>query len=157
MTKTEYKSKKQAWAEKQSALNKGEDKELADKISKRLYTLGNLADMLDTCTTEIEELTKGTPFQLRREVKQAYNDMAHKVKLFRHLTFDIFTSININVLDEYGIKADEADVTEANDQAYKVLLALCDKLGYTLWDDKKYLALLNYIYSIKDSKTYEVK
>lgn len=36
-------------------------------------------------------------------------------------------------------------------------LALYDKLGNTLWDNKKYLYLMNCIYGLSDSKTYEIK
>lgn len=54
-------------------------------------------------------------------------------------------------------KADEADVAEASDLNYKMQLALYDKLGNTLWDNKKYLYLMNCIYGLSDSKTYEIK
>ena len=57
----------------------------------------------------------------------------------------------------YIIREDEADVAEASDLNYKMQLALYDKLGNTLWDTKKYLYLMNCIYGLSDSRTYEIK
>ena len=119
--------------------------------------LGNLADMLDNCVADIAELTKGTPYELRREVKQEYNRLVPQVRKFRHVTFDVFTDLNVEVLADNGIEADEADVAEASDLNYKMQLALYDKLGNTLWDTKKYLYLMNCIYGLSDSRTYEIK
>ena len=51
----------------------------------------------------------------------------------------------------------QADVAEASDLNYKMQLALYDKLGNTLWDNKKYLYLMNCIYGLSDSKNYEIK
>ena len=156
MKKEQYKERKQDWSEKTDRLNK-KDKHLANEISKRLMLLGNLADMLDNCVADIAELTKGTPYELRREVKQEYNRLVPQVRKFRHVTFDVFTDLNVEVLADNGIEVDEADVAEASDLNYKMQLALYDKLGNTLWDTKKYLYLMNCIYGSSDSRTYEIK
>lgn len=156
MVRKEYNAKKQEWSEKTEKLNE-KDKNLANEISKRLMLLGNLADMMDNCVADIAELTKGTPYELRREVKQEYNRLVPQVRKFRHVTFDVFTDLNVEVLADNGIEADEADVAEASDLNYKMQLALYDKLGNTLWDNKKYLYLMNCIYGLSDSKTYEIK
>lgn len=156
MVRKEYNAKKKEWSEKAEKLNE-KDEKLANEISKRLILLGNLADMLDNCVTDIAELTKGTPYELRREVKQEYNRLVPQVRRFRHVTFDIFTDLNVEVLADNGIEADEADVAEASDLNYKMQLALYDKLGNTLWDTKKYLYLMNCIYGLSDSKMYEIR
>ena len=156
MTKEQYKERKQDWSDKTDQLNK-KDEHLANEISKRLMLLGNLADMLDNCVADIAELTKGTPYELRREVKQEYNRLVPQVRKFRHVTFDVFTDLNVEVLADNGIEVDEADVAEASDLNYKMQLALYDKLGNTLWDNKKYLYLMNCIYGLSDSRTYEIK
>ena len=156
MKKEQYKERKQDWSEKTDRLNK-KDKHLANEISKRLMLLGNLADMLDNCVADIAELTKGTPYELRREVKQEYNRLVPQVRKFRHVTFDVFTDLNVEVLADNGIEVDEADVAEASELNYKMQLALYDKLGNTLWDTKKYLYLMNCIYGLSDSRTYEIK
>ena len=156
MTREQYKERKQDWSEKTDRLNK-KDEHLANEISKRLMLLGNLADMMDNCVADIAELTKGTPYELRREVKQEYNRLVPQVRKFRHVTFDVFTDLNVEVLADNGIEADEADVAEASDLNYKMQLALYDKLGNTLWDTKKYLYLMNCIYGLSDSRTYEIK
>ena len=156
MKKEQFKERKQDWSEKTDQLNK-KDEHLANEICKRLMLLGNLADMLDNCVADIAELTKGTPYELRREVKQEYNRLVPQVRKFRHVTFDVFTDLNVEVLADNGIEADEADVAEASDLNYKMQLALCDKLGNTLWDTKKYLYLMNCIYGLSDSRTYEIK
>lgn len=106
---------------------------------------------------DIAELTKGTPYELRREVKQEYNRLVPQVRKFRHVTFDVFTDLNVSVLADNGIEADEADVAEASDLNYKMQLALYDKLGNTLWDTKKYLYLMNCIYGLSNSRTYEIR
>ena len=133
------------------------DENLANEISKRLMLLGNFADMLDNCVADIAELTKGTPYELRREVKQEYNRLVPQVRKFRHVTFDVFTDLNVSVLADNGIEADEADVAEASDLNYKMQLSLYDKLGNTLWDKKKYLYLMNCIYGLSDSETFEIR
>lgn len=156
MVRKEYNAKKKEWSEKTEKLNK-KDENLANEISKRLMLLGNLADMMDNCVADIAELTKGTPYELRREVKQEYNRLVPQVRKFRHVTFDVFTDLNVAVLADNGIEADEADVAEASDLNYKMQLALYEKLGNTLWDNKKYLYLMNCIYGLSDSKTYEIK
>lgn len=156
MVRKEYNAKKKEWSEKTEKLNK-KDENLANEISKRLMLLGNLADMMDNCVADIAELTKGTPYELRREVKQEYSRLVPQVRKFRHVTFDVFTDLNVEVLADNGIEADEADVAEASDLNYKMQLALYDKLGNTLWDNKKYLYLMNCIYGLSDSKTYEIK
>jgi len=156
MVRKEYNAKKQEWSEKTEKLNE-KDEKLANEISKRLMLLGNLADMMDNCVADIAELTKGTPYELRREVKQEYSRLVPQVRKFRHVTFDVFTDLNVAVLAENGIEADEADVAEASDLNYKMQLALYDKLGNTLWDTKKYLYLMNCIYGLSDSKTYEIR
>ena len=156
MKKEQFKERKQDWSEKTDQLNK-KDEHLANEISKRLMLLGNPADMLDNCVADIAELTKGTPYELRREVKQEYNRLVPQVRKFRHVTFDVFTDLNVSVLADNGIEADEADVAEASDLNYKMQLALYDKLGNTLWDTKKYLYLMNCIYGLSDSRTYEIK
>ena len=156
MRKEQYKERKQDWSDKTDQHNK-RDENLANEISKRLMLLGNLADMLDNCVADIAELTKGTPYELRREVKQEYNRLVPQVRKFRHVTFDVFTDLNVSVLADNGIEADEADVAEASDLNYKMQLALYDKLGNTLWDTKKYLYLMNCIYGLSDSRTYEIK
>ena len=94
MTREQYKERKQDWSEKTDRLNK-KDEHLANEISKRLMLLGNLADMLDNCVADIAELTKGTPYELRREVKQEYNRLVPQVRKFRHVTFDVFTDLNV--------------------------------------------------------------
>jgi hypothetical protein len=156
MVRKEYNAKKKEWSEKTEKLNE-KDEKLANEISKRLMLLGNLADMLDNCVTDIAELTKGTPYELRREVKQEYNRLVPQVRKFRHVTFDVFTDLNVEVLADNGIEADEADVAEASDLNYKMQLALYDKLGNTLWDTKKYLYLMNCIYGLSSSRTYEIR
>lgn len=156
MVRKEYNAKKKEWSEKTEKLNK-KNENLANEISKRLMLLGNLADMMDNCVADIAELTKGTPYELRREVKQEYNRLVPQVRKFRHVTFDVFTDLNVEVLADNGIEADEADVAEASDLNYKMQLALYDKLGNTLWDNKKYLYLMNCIYGLSDSKTYEIR
>ena len=156
MTKEQYKERKQDWSEKTDQLNK-KNEYLANEISKRLMLLGNLADMLDNCVADIAELTKGTPYELRREVKQEYNRLVPQVRKFRHVTFDVFTDLNVEVLADNDIEADEADVAEASDLNYKMQLALYDKLGNTLWDTKKYLYLMNCIYGLSNSRTYEIR
>lgn len=156
MVRKEYNAKKKEWSEKTEKLNK-KDENLANEISKRLMLLGNLADMMDNCVADIAELTKGTPYELRREVKQEYNRLVPQVRKFRRVTFDIFTDLSVSVLADNGIEADEADVAEASDLNYKMQLALYDKLGNTLWDNKKYLYLMNCIYGLSNSKTYEIR
>ena len=156
MKKEQYKERKQDWSDKTDQLNK-KDEHLANEISKRLMLLGNLADMLDNCVADIAELTKGTHYELRREVKQEYNRLVPQVRKFRHVTFDVFTDLNVEVLADNGIEVDEADVAEASDLNYKMQLALYDKLGNTLWDTKKYLYLMNCIYGLSDSRTYEIQ
>lgn len=156
MVRKEYNAKKKEWSEKTEKLNK-KDENLANEISKRLMLLGNLADMMDNCVADIAELTKGTPYELRREVKQEYNRLVPQVRKFRHVTFDVFTDLNVEVLADNGIEADEADVAEASDLNYKMQLALYDKLGNTLWDTKKYLYLMNCIYGLSNSRTYEIR
>lgn len=156
MVRKDYNAKKKEWSEKTEKLNE-KDEKLANEISKRLMLLGNLADMLDNCVADIAELTKGTPYELRREVKQEYNRLVPQVRKFRHVTFDVFTDLNVEVLADNGIEADEADVAEASDLNYKMQLALYDKLGNTLWDNKKYLYLMNCIYGLSNSKTYEIR
>lgn len=156
MVRKEYNAKKKEWSEKTEKLNK-KDENLANEISKRLMLLGNLADMLDNCVADIAELTKGTPYELRREVKQEYNRLVPQVRKFRRVTFDVFTDLNVAVLADNGIEADEADVAEASDLNYKMQLALYDKLGNTLWDTKKYLYLMNCIYGLSNSRTYEIR
>jgi hypothetical protein len=156
MVRKEYNAKKQDWSEKTEQLNK-RNENLANEISKRLMLLGNLADMMDNCVADIAELTKGTPYELRREVKQEYNRLVPQVRKFRHVTFDVFTDLNVEVLADNGIEADEADVAEASDLNYKMQLALYDKLGNTLWDTKKYLYLMNCIYGLSNSRTYEIR
>ena len=156
MKKEQFKERKQDWSEKTDQLNK-KDEHLANEIRKRLMLLGNLADMLDNCVADIAELTKGTPYELRREVKQEYNRLVPQVRKFRHVTFDVFTDLNVEVLADNGIEVDEDDVAEASDINYKMQLALYDKLGNTLWDTKKYLYLMNCIYGLSDSRTYEIK
>ena len=79
------------------------------------------------------------------------------MRKFRHVTFDVFTDLNVEVLADNGIEADEADVAEASDLNYKMQLALYDKLGNTLWDTKKYLYLMNCIYGLSNSRTYEIR
>lgn len=156
MVRKEYNAKKKEWSEKTEKLNK-KNENLANEISKRLMLLGNLADMMDNCVADIAELTKGTPYELRREVKQEYNRLVPQVRKFRRVTFDIFTDLNVAVLADNGIEADEADVAEASDLNYKMQLALYDKLGNTLWDTKKYLYLMNCIYGLSNSRTYEIR
>lgn len=156
MTKQQYNDKKADWSEKTDQLNK-KDEHLANEISKRLMLLGNLADMMDNCVADINQLCKGTQYELRREVKQEYNRLVPQVRKFRRVTFDIFTDLNVAILADNGIEADEADVAEVSDLNYKMQLALYDKLGNTLWDNKKYLYLMNCIYSLDSCKTYELK
>ena len=156
MKKEQYRERKQDWSDKTDQLNK-KNEYLANEISKRLMLLGNLADMLDNCVADIAELTKGTPYELRREVKQEYNRLVPQVRKFRRVTFDVFTDLNVAVLADNGIEADEADVAEASDLNYKMQLALYDKLGNTLWDTKKYLYLMNCIYGLSNSRTYEIR
>lgn len=56
-------------------------------------------------------------------------------------------------------KERKQDWSEKTDQLNKKdeHLALYDKLGNTLWDNKKYLYLMNCIYGLSDSKIYEIK
>ena len=77
MTKKDYQNKKQDWSDKTDQHNK-RDENLANEISKRLMLLGTFADMLDNCVADIAELTKGTPYELRREVKQETTDLFRK-------------------------------------------------------------------------------